>query len=73
MNPMSKMIALTLFSVLIGLGVIASTRATHLIAGMKSQVSLSVAAAAPAEMFYQFEGDRPHGCHSESYYDPADD
>lgn len=70
---MSKLIALVLFSALIGLGVIAGTRPAQVAAGVKNQAFLSGRAAAPAEMFYQFEGDRAHGCHSESYYDPADD
>jgi len=46
----------------------------HLYVGVKDQAFLGGqgSIAAPADEFYQFEGDRPHGCHSE-YYDPADD
>jgi hypothetical protein len=86
---MSKLIALVAFSVLISLTVIAgrSTDASgrfarafgaqnanaHLSAAVKSLVFLNGQGSPAADMFSQFEGDRPHGCHSDSYYDPADD
>jgi hypothetical protein len=44
-------------------------------AGVKDQAFLGGRGGitAPADGYYERGGDRPHGCHADSYYDPADD
>lgn len=85
---MSKLVALVASSVLISLAVSvgisadlsgrlgrAFTASAPLAVGVRDRAFLDgqPGIAAPADMYYQFEGDHPHGCHSELYYDPADD
>jgi hypothetical protein len=53
----------------------ANTANVHLAGGVKNQAVLNGqgSIAAPADTYYQLGIDRPHGCHSGDYYNPADD
>ena len=53
----------------------ANTANVHLAGGVKAQVLLNGqgSTAAPADTYYQLGIDRPHGCHSADYSNPADE